>query len=87
MIVNRCLMQINFTVKRLVPGFYRQMATASSSVPHLERTKNDFRQEGLLYNAKISKVDEVNSSIRLIELALPHNEVGEPCCISRALNC
>ncbi len=51
------------------------MAIVSDSVPHIVRTAKDPRQEGL-FNVTVSKVDEVNSSVRLIQLDLPNTGVG-----------
>jgi hypothetical protein len=53
------------------------MVTASDSLPHIIRTAKDPRQDGL-YSVTISKIDEVNSSVRLIQLALPNAGVGHP---------
>lgn len=51
------------------------MATVSNSIPHIIRTAKDPRQEGL-FNVHVSKVDQVNSSVRLIQLELPNTTVG-----------
>lgn len=51
------------------------MATVSDSIPHLVRTSNDPRQEGLHF-VTVSKVHEVNSSVRLIRLQLADGGVS-----------
>jgi hypothetical protein len=48
------------------------MATLSSSIPHIIRTAKDPRQQGL-HRVTVSKVDQVNSYVRLIQLELPSN--------------
>lgn len=53
----------------------RRMAAISKSIPHLVRTARDARQEGL-YNARISQVEQINPSVRLIKLELPSTSVG-----------
>ena len=55
------------------------MAAISNSIPHIVRTAKDPRQEGLL-DARVSQVEEVNSSVRLIKLELPSTGVGSVAC-------
>lgn len=51
------------------------MATISDSTPHVVRTAKDPRQRGL-HRVTVSKVEQVNSSVRLIQLQLPSTGVG-----------
>ncbi len=51
------------------------MASVFNSVPHIIRTAKDPRQLDL-HKVIVSKVDEVNSSVRLIQLQFPNTGVG-----------
>jgi hypothetical protein len=54
----------------------RTMATISKSTPHIVRTAKDPRQQGL-HRVTVSKVEQVNSSVRLIQLEFPSTGVGQ----------
>ncbi|EXJ74442.1 uncharacterized protein A1O5_02738 [Cladophialophora psammophila CBS 110553] len=45
------------------------MATVKDSIPHIIRTAEDPRQEGI-WTARLSKIEHVNSKIRLLRLSL-----------------
>ena len=51
------------------------MAHISAATPHIVRTAKDSRQEGH-HHVRISKIDQVNSSVRLIQLQLSSTDVG-----------
>jgi CHAD domain-containing protein len=51
------------------------MASDTASIPHIIRTAKDPRQEGL-HDVRVSKVDQVNSFVRMIQLALRNDGVG-----------
>lgn len=51
------------------------MAAVSDTIPHIVRTAQVPRQEGL-HHVQVSKIDQVNSSVRLIQLQLPSTDVG-----------
>lgn len=53
----------------------RRMATVKDHIPHTQRTANDPRQTGL-FDATISRIDQINSKIRLLRLSLAIDEVG-----------
>ena len=53
----------------------RTMASVVDAIPHMTRTATDPRQTGL-YKVTVSKVDQVNAKIRLIQLALPKDGVN-----------
>lgn len=68
-----------YRILNLLRPARRSMATVSDSIPHLVRTARDPRQQGL-HRVNVSKVDQVNSLVRLIQLELPSNSVGQmPC--------
>ncbi|EXJ56585.1 hypothetical protein A1O7_06929 [Cladophialophora yegresii CBS 114405] len=46
------------------------MATVKDSIPHIIRTAEEPRQQGV-WSARLSKVEQVNSKIRLLRLSLP----------------
>ncbi|ETI26387.1 hypothetical protein G647_03164 [Cladophialophora carrionii CBS 160.54] len=46
------------------------MASVKDSIPHIIRTAEEPRQQGV-WSARLSKVDQVNSKIRLLRLSLP----------------
>ncbi|KIW17238.1 hypothetical protein PV08_04429 [Exophiala spinifera] len=46
------------------------MATVKDSIPHIIRTAEDPRQQGV-WTARLSKIEQVNSKIRLLNLSLP----------------
>merc|ERR1711939_41547 len=48
----------------------RGMATVKDSIPHIVRTAEDPRQKGV-WSARLSRIDQVNSKIRLLRLSLP----------------
>jgi hypothetical protein len=50
------------------------MATVREHLPHTVRTANDPRQSGL-FDTTISRIDEINSKIRLLRLRLPVDQV------------
>ncbi|KAJ9615329.1 hypothetical protein H2200_001404 [Cladophialophora chaetospira] len=52
------------------------MATVKDSIPHVIRTAEDHRQQGI-WTARLSKIDQVNSKIRLLRLSLPKDGVGQ----------
>ncbi|KAL2444313.1 hypothetical protein ABEF95_016593 [Exophiala dermatitidis] len=51
------------------------MATVKESIPHIIRTADDPRQQGV-WTARISEIEQVNSKIRLLKLSLPRD--GRP---------
>ncbi|EXJ88494.1 hypothetical protein A1O1_05424 [Capronia coronata CBS 617.96] len=51
------------------------MATLIDSIPHIIRTAEDPRQEGV-WTARLSRIDQVNSKIRVLRLSLPKD--GRP---------
>ncbi|KAK4936307.1 hypothetical protein LTR10_022784 [Elasticomyces elasticus] len=51
------------------------MATVKDSIPHIIRTAEDPRQKGV-WTARLSKIEQVNSKIRLLRLSLPKD--GSP---------
>ena len=53
----------------------RSMASVSNSIPHIIRTAKDPRQHDL-HRVIVSKVDEVNSSVRLVQLQFPNTGVS-----------
>src|ERR1700712_1469423 len=53
----------------------RNMATVKDSIPHILRTAEDPRQQGI-WSARLSKIEQVNSKIRLLRLSLPKDGVG-----------
>ncbi|KAK6379942.1 hypothetical protein LTS17_006016 [Exophiala oligosperma] len=53
------------------------MATVKDSIPHMIRTAEDPRQQGV-WTARLGKIEQVNSKIRLIRLNLPRDGVGAP---------
>lgn len=57
------------------PTPVRTMATVKDHTPHTQRTANDPRQTGL-FDATLSRIDQVNSKIRLLRLSLPIDGVG-----------
>ena len=61
----------------------KTMATVKDHIPHMQRTANDPRQTGL-FDARISRVDQINSQIRLLRLGLPIDAVGLPTFIELA---
>lgn len=52
----------------------RQMATVKDSIPHVVRTAADQRQR-TLYGATIGRIEQVNSTIRLLRLYLDNDQV------------
>src|SRR5947209_3401958 len=67
----------NFAFTRtfsLPKQLYRSMASVVDSIPHTVRTAKDPRQAGL-YNVTISRIEQVNSRIRLQQLSLPRDGV------------
>jgi hypothetical protein len=52
----------------------RTMATVKDSIPHVIRTADDPRQSGV-WPARLSKIDQINSSIRVLRLSLPKDGV------------
>ncbi|KAK5271467.1 hypothetical protein LTR99_001377 [Exophiala xenobiotica] len=48
------------------------MATVKDSIPHIVRTAEDPRQKGV-WSARLSRIDQVNSKIRLLRLSLPRD--------------
>ncbi|KAL2444396.1 hypothetical protein ABEF95_016521 [Exophiala dermatitidis] len=48
------------------------MATVKESIPHIIRTADDPRQQGV-WTARISEIEQVNSKIRLLKLSLPRD--------------
>jgi len=62
------------TVPRQLRG-RRTMATVKDSIPHVVRTAQDQRQQGL-YTATIGRIEQVNSGIRLFRLYLDTDQVG-----------
>lgn len=52
----------------------QSMASVVDSVPHLVRTANDPRQTGL-YDATLSRIEQVNLRIRLLQLSIPRDGV------------
>ena len=55
--------------------YTRRMATVKDSIPHIIRTAEDPRQQGV-WSARLSKIEQVNSKIRLLRLSLPKDGVG-----------
>jgi hypothetical protein len=51
------------------------MASVNDSVPHVVRTAHEPRQAGM-WQATLSKIDQVNSTIRLLRLSLLKDQVG-----------
>lgn len=60
----------------------RSMATVKDSIPHIKRTAADQRQSGM-FSATIGRIEQVNSTIRLLRLYLDNDQVG--CVISMAI--
>lgn len=56
----------------------RTMATVKESIPHIIRTADDPRQQGV-WTARISEIEQVNSKIRLLKLSLPRDGVRTMC--------
>lgn len=52
----------------------RNMATVKDSIPHIIRTAEDPRQNGV-WSARLSRIEQINSKIRLIRLSLPRDGV------------
>lgn len=52
----------------------RNMATVKDSIPHTVRTAADQRQRAL-YTATIGRIEQVNSTIRLLRLYLDNDQV------------
>lgn len=52
----------------------RKMATVKDSIPHIVRTAHEPRQQGM-WTATLSKIEQVNSTIRLLRLSLPKDGV------------
>ena len=50
------------------------VTTNGGSIPHVERTAKDPRQEGL-HRVFIGDVKEINVNVRIITLRLPQDEV------------
>ncbi|RVX66153.1 hypothetical protein B0A52_09882 [Exophiala mesophila] len=46
------------------------MATVKDSIPHIIRTADDPRQNGI-WSARLSRIEQINSRIRLLRLSLP----------------
>ena len=63
------------TVQSSFPFQTRSMATVKDSIPHMIRTAEDSRQQGV-WTAHLSKIEQVNSKIRLLRLSLPREGVG-----------
>src|SRR5271156_1372285 len=55
---------------------YRAMASVVDSIPHTVRTAKDPRQAGL-YDVTLSRIEQVNSRIRLLRLSLPRDGVRQ----------
>ena len=53
----------------------RKMATVKDSIPHVVRTAKDERQR-TMYSASIGRIEQVNSTIRLLRLYLDNEQVG-----------
>lgn len=51
------------------------MATVKDSIPHVVRTAHEPRQDGM-WTATLSKIEQINSTIRLLRLSLPKDGVG-----------
>ncbi len=51
------------------------MATVKDSIPHIIRTADDPRQNGV-WSGRLSNIKQVNSRIRLLRLSLPKDGVG-----------
>lgn len=55
---------------------YRNMATVrEDSIPHVVRTAADRRQRDM-FSATIGRIEQVNSTIRLLRLYLDDDQVG-----------
>ena len=52
----------------------RSMATVKDSIPHIIRTADDPRQNGI-WSARLSRIEQINSRIRLLRLSLPKEGV------------
>lgn len=50
------------------------MATVNDSIPHVVRTAEDPRQQGV-WTARLSRIEQVNPTIRLLRLSLPKDGV------------
>ena len=58
----------------IAPAIQHQMiSTLKSSLPHVERTAAEPRQNKL-YNVQLSHIEQVNPTVRLLRLAIPPNE-------------
>jgi hypothetical protein len=51
------------------------MASVKDSIPHIIRTAEEPRQQGV-WSARLSKIEQINSKIRLLRLSLPKDGVG-----------
>ena len=56
------------------------MATVKDSIPHVERTATDQRQTSM-FRASIGRIEQVNSTIRLLRLYLDSDQVRQVRCI------
>ena len=62
------------------------MATVKNSIPHTVRTAHERRHSGA-WTATLSKIEDVNSIIRLLRLGLPKDGVRIMNRLKHALHC